>query len=517
MCFVYLSKAQYNVQTKNVPLNTEYRDALQEWNIRYLTEPFHSVYQPYLFSTITEFSDTVFSKRSYLKIKSLALSKVFNDAPNKRNQYQLQVLPIIHSIQGYDGKFTSENGVGSQMYFNINNDFTLYGLGTIYSSTFPYFLDTNVLINQFIPNIGFPLNVQKNRYNYLYWNAYASYSKSFFNFQAGRGKMFVGNGYRSLLLSDVAAPYPYLKLQANFWKIQYNVFYMLLQHYIPGHNFNTLQKKYATMHSLSVNVSKKFNLTLFENVVWQGTDTNRHRGFDPTYLSPVLFLRPQEYQQGSSDNVMMGLNASYILTKKVMFYGQLALDEFYLKEVRAGKGWWANKQGWQLGMYWINFLDIKNLNFRLEYNEVKPYTYSHGAPAQNYAHLGLPLAHPLGANFREFVSQLTYSYHRWKVQIHQVYAEIGKDSLNEKSNVGQNIFLSYTTRGKEYGNYTLQGIRTYFNHSQIEISYLIVPVMNLRANIGLIYRTNNDVAIRYTNVWLYAGLTCNVFNFYRDY
>ncbi|GIV27096.1 MAG: hypothetical protein KatS3mg027_0910 [Bacteroidia bacterium] len=514
-CFSF--QAQYNVQSKNVLLSKDYSDALQEWNIRYPSEKFHAVYQPYLFSSIVEYSDTVFSKKSYPKIKSLALSKVFNDAPNKRNQYQLQILPIIHSIQGFDGKFTSENGIGSQVYLNINNDFTLYGLGTIYSSTFPYFLDTIIQINQLIPNIGFPLNTQKNRYNYLYWNAYASYSKSFFNFQAGRGKMFIGNGYRSLLLSDVSAPYPYLKLQTNFWKIQYNVFYILLQHYIPGNSLNTLQNKYSTMHTLSVNIFKNLNLTLFENVVWQGTDTNRHRGFDPAYLSPVIFLRPQEYQQGSADNVMMGLNASYILSKKVLFYGQLALDEFYLKEIRAGKGWWANKQGWQLGMYLLNVLGIKNLNARVEYNEVKPYTYSHGSPSQNYAHLGVSLAHPFGANFREFVGQLTYSYNRWKIQFHQVYAEIGKDSLNEKSNVGQNIFLSYTTRSKEYGNYTLQGIRTYFNHSQVELSYLLTPVMNLRASIGVIIRSNNDVAVRYSNVWLYAGLNCNVFNFYRDY
>jgi hypothetical protein len=270
------------------------------------------------------------------------------------------------------------------------------------------------------------------------------------------------------------------------------------------------------MHTLSLNL-KNFNITFFENVVWQGTDTNRFRGFEPAYLNPVIFYRPQEYQQGSSDNVMMGLNASYIFPKKLQVYGQLALDEFYLKEIRAGKGWWANKQAWQLGIYALDFLGIKNLNLRLEYNEAKPYTYSHGSPAQNYAHYGMPLAHPFGANFREFVGQLRFSKGKWMILFHQVYAEIGKDSLSAKSNVGQNIFLSYTTHSKEYGNYTLQGIRTYFNHSQLDVSYLLIPVMNLRAQIGIAYRANNDVMIKYKNVWVFAGLSCNVFNFYRDY
>jgi len=509
--------AQYNVISKNILLQKDYSDALQEWSIRYPSEKFHSVFQPYLSSTIIEFSDTVFKKASYPKIKSLALSKVFNDAPNKRNQYQLQILPIIHSIQGYDGKFTSENGLGTQLYLNINNDFTAYGQVSAYSSTFPYFLDTLIYQHQFIPGIGFPLSFQKNTYNYVYWNAYASYTKSAFNIQLGNGKMFIGNGYRSLLLSDISSPYPYLKLQANFWRIQYNVFYMLLQHYIPGSDLNSIQKKYATMHTLSLNVTKKINITLFENVVWQGTDANRHRGFDPTYINPVIFFRPQEYQQGSSDNVMMGLNLSYTIPKKVQFYGQLALDEFYLKEIRAGKGWWANKQAWQLGIYALNFLSIPQLNCRIEYNEAKPFTYSHGSPAQNYAHFGQSLAHPFGANFKELVFQLNYAYNKWQIRFHQVYAEIGKDSLSPKSNVGQNIFLSYTTRQKEYGNYTLQGVRTFFNHSQLELSYLIIPVMNLRAQTGIIYRQQTDVAFRFTNLWFYAGISCNAFNFYRDY
>lgn len=214
---------------------------------------------------------------------------------------------------------------------------------------------------------------------------------------------------------------------------------------------------------------------------------------------------------------MMGLNLSYTISKKVQFYGQLALDEFYLKEIRAGKGWWANKQAWQLGIYALNFLSIPQLNCRIEYNEAKPFTYTHGSPAQNYAHFGQSLAHPFGANFKELVFQLNYTYNKWRIRFHQVYAEIGKDSLSPKSNVGQNIFLSYTTRQKEYGNYTLQGVRTFFNHSQLELSYLIVPVMNLRAQTGFIYRQQTDVAFRFTNLWFYAGISCNVFNFYRDY
>ncbi len=509
--------AQNQLEAKNVLLEESHSDLLQNWNIQYPSYTFHAVYKPYLFSTIKEYNDTVFPKQGHVKIKSNFLAKTLNDAPNKRIQYQPQILPLVHSIQGYDGKFVSENGIGSQVYLNVNNDFTCYLSGIVYNSSFPFFLDTAIRNTQIIRGIGLPLSANKNNYQYLYWNSYASYSKGFFNFQLGNGKMFVGNGYRSLLLSDISSPYPYLKLQANFWHMQYNVFYCLLKSYVPGSNIESIQNKYSTMHTLSWNITKKFNFTFFENVIWQGSDKYRNRGFDPNYLNPAVMLRPQEYSQGSPDNVMIGLNTSYIFSKKFFTYGQLALDEFYLKEIRAGKGWWGNKQAWQLGMKFLDCFGVQNLSLRVEYNEARPYTYSHGAVTQNYAHMGQPLAHPLGANFREFIGTINYSLNKWNIRLHQVYAEVGKDSLAANSNVGQNIFLTYTTHTKEYGNYTLQGVRTFMSHSQADFSYLIVPAMNMRLQLTVIYRTNTDVYYNLQNLYVGFGITCNHFNFYRDY
>ncbi|MFT6717274.1 MAG: hypothetical protein ACJA0Q_001926, partial [Saprospiraceae bacterium] len=42
-----------------------------------------------------------------------------------------------------------------------------------------------------------------------------------FNFQFGHGKNFLGDGYRSLLLSDNAFNYPFLKIETTFWNIKY--------------------------------------------------------------------------------------------------------------------------------------------------------------------------------------------------------------------------------------------------------------------------------------------------------
>ena len=50
-----------------------------------------------------------------------------------------------------------------------------------------------------------------------------------FTLQFGHGKHFIGNGYRSLLLSDNSFNYPFLRIQTTFGKIQYTNLYAELQ------------------------------------------------------------------------------------------------------------------------------------------------------------------------------------------------------------------------------------------------------------------------------------------------
>jgi hypothetical protein len=358
-----------------------------------------------------------------------------------------------------------------------------------------------------------------NSYSFSNFSGYASYSPNkIFNFQLGNGKHFIGDGYRSLILSDIANNYPYFRINANFWHIQYNVWYTWLRDISNSNGIKkNFQDKFSTMHYLSWNVTKEFNLSVFENIIWQGTDSNRTRGYDVNYLNPVVFFRPQEYSVGSPDNAFIGLNSSLKLFSCLKLYGQLALDEFYLKEIRARRGWWANKQGWQLGLKYVNALKIKGLTLQAEYNAVRPYTYSHGSPPQNYAHYGQPLAHPFGANFKEYLGIISYRAGRIIVSAQGVYALIGMDSAGV-SNVGQNIFLSYTTRPMDYGNKTTQGVKTTFMQSDVRITYLLVPQMNLRVELGYIQRSQrNEKGAELQDPYFYFGIKTSFWNFYRDY
>ncbi len=511
--------SQENPIARNVFLNQETQQVLDEWNIKFPNQIFHSSFRPYLMSTLEEFHDSCVKYKHYT-IKNFFLSKTFNEGPDKRNQFNFQVLPVADLQTGYDllgKKNVNELSGGLHAKLNINNDFTLEGTALAGNVSYPFFTDTLIQNNKFIPGMGIAYK-SGNTYNYSNFSGSASYSPNkTFNFQLGNGKHFIGDGYRSLILSDVANNYPYFRINTNIWNIQYSVWYTWLKH-IPGPNSSKreFQNKFSTMHYLSWNATKELNISFFENIIWQGTDTNRSRGFDVNYLNPIIVYRPQEYSVGSPDNAFIGLNVSAKLFSCLKMYGQLALDEFLLKEIRAGRGWWANKQAWQLGLKYVDAFKVKGLTIQAEYNEVRPYTYTHGSVPQNYAHYGQPLAHPMGANFKEYLGFITYRKNRIMFSAQGVYAIIGKDSAN--SNLGNNIFLSYTTRPFEYGHKTTQGVKTNFLQSDLRLTYLVLPGMNLRIELGYIQRSEKtDSGLELENPYVYFGIKTSFWNFYRDY
>lgn len=512
--------SQNNPQAQNAFINQETQHSIDFWNIKSPNLEFHSSFKPYLFSTLNAFSDTVVPFAHHA-IKNFFLSKTFNESPQKRNPFNVQILPLVDIKGGYDlltNNILAENIGGVFTKVNVNNDFT-FALTAIGGRVrYPNFIDTAVQTSGLIPGLGRAYKNTNDSYNFSNVSGYVSYSPNqVFNFQVGNGKHFIGEGYRSLLLSDISNNNPYFGINANVWRIQYNVWYSWMKDFsrYDGSQKN-LQNKYGTFHYLSFNAFKELNISFFENVVWQGTDTNRVRTFEVNYLNPIIFYRPQEYSVGSADNSMMGLNISGKVFGCLKLYVQAVADEFFLKEIRARKGWWANKQGWQFGAKYINAFNIKGLSLQAEYNQVRPYTYTHGSVQQNYAHYGQALAHPFGANFKEYIGFINYRTKRIGLNIQGLSAVIGVDTMG--SNLGQNIFVSYTTRPREYGHKTTQGDKLKLMQSDINLTYYLLPQMNMRLELGYIQRAvETESGYKLQSPYIYLGFKTSIHQFYRDF
>lgn len=283
----------------------------------------------------------------------------------------------------------------------------------------------------------------------------------------GYDKNFIGNGHRSLFLSDFGNNNLFLKLNTRIWKLNYQNLFMELHNADDRVGDKLIGKKYAAMHHLDVNITKWLNIGLFEGVVF-----GRRDRFDFGYLNPIIFYRSIELQNGSFDNSVAGLDFKANFAKKFQVYGQLLLDEFKLSEIRAGDGWWGNKFGFQLGGKYIDAFNIKNLDLQLEHNRVRPFTYSHRDSVANYTHYNQPLAHPLMANFSETIGILRYQpAPKWMIQGKLIAYKQGRDS--SAVSYGSNIFLPHLApyRTSDYGFSIGSGWQTNVVYASLLVSY----------------------------------------------
>ncbi|HET9431222.1 MAG TPA: hypothetical protein VFO70_08595, partial [Chitinophagaceae bacterium] len=294
----------------------------------------------------------------------------------------------------------------------------------------------------------------------------------------GYDKNFIGNGHRSLFLSDFSNNALFLKLNTRIWKLNYqNLFMELHSAEIPGGD-KLLPKKYAVMHHLDIALSRWLNLGLFEGVVF-----GRANRFDLGYLNPVIFYRSIEQQNGSFDNSVVGLDFKANLPRRFQIYGQLSLDEFLLSEIRKNRGWWANKWGIQLGAKYIDAFNIKNLDLQVEHNRVRPFTYSHRDSVANYTHYNQPLAHPLMANFKEWIGIARYQpAPKWLAVAKLIYYQQGRDSSG--TNYGANIFLPNTPpyRTSDFGFNIGSGWKTNVFYASFLLSYELRENLFLELN-----------------------------------
>ena len=287
-----------------------------------------------------------------------------------------------------------------------------------------------------VPGEGYYKNFKTTGYDYFDARGYFSFNVTkYIDVSFGYDKNFIGNGYRSLFLSDFSNNILFLKVNTRIWKLNYQNLFMELNATEPRGPDRLLAKKYATMHHLDVGVTKWLNLGLFEGIIF-----GRKDHFEFGYINPIIFYRSIEQQNGSFDNAVVGFDAKANVAHKFQFYGQLLIDEFVLSELKAGKGWWGNKYGIQVGAKYIDAFNIPNLDLQVEVNRVRPFTYSHEDSVTNYTHYNQPLAHPLGANFQELIGLLRYQpAPKWNIQAKAIYYYQGKDSTNGSS-FGSNIF-----------------------------------------------------------------------------
>ncbi len=464
--------------------------------------------------------------------KSWLYRKLFHEHLVEVRQPDFNVFMDLHAdlnvgrTNAGGGKNTWLNTRGASIQGNIGKQLYFETYFFENQGAFPAYLDTFIRKYRVVPGQGEIRNFSGGKaFDYAYVNAKLSYTPSkFLNLTAGYGSNSIGDGYRSLILSDVPFSYPYLKATINLGNVQYTSMWAQFQD-MKSLSFREAEtdagyyKKWGVFHFLDWNINKKITVGLFDAVMWSDYDTTskRKRGFDWTYMNPIIFLRPAEFSVGSSDNAMIGLNVKYKVLPKLTTYGQFMLDEFKLSEFFGGEGWWANKWAMQLGFRSFDLFKVKQLDLQGEYNVVRPYTYSFRNSFANYAHYNQSLAHPLGANFQEVLGIASYTYKRWYLRGQLTYANYGLDP-DEATNYGKDIVLKdYTTRAQEYGNKIGQGIKTDLIYLTGSLAYVLNPKYNLRLEASVTGRRQKNELGTTGETMFQFGLRTTFRQFYYDF
>jgi hypothetical protein len=549
----FLWRAELNAQ-RNYPLNREFgskfeKEISSSHTSELIAESFDASSGKVVdtanraFNTISNFRPLIVSLVQIKKDKSENWFKrkikkenliIVNDTSDK---FYLTIDPLFNFEFGMDLADTS----GEKLYRNTRGVLIRGDIGKKFSfessfyenqATYAGYIDnyiasTDDLFPQsanynyaVVPGQGRSKPFRKNGYDYAMASGYVSWSPNkIFNIQVGHGKHFVGDGYRSLLLSDNAFNYPYARITTSWKNIQYTNLYTSFINLTDGgvktppHVERLFQKKTGSFQMFSINLWKHLQIGLFQGMIFEASDSTNKEHVNFNTFDPVIGVNTAVYGLHNKNNILLGATLKLKITNSISFYGQFMLDD--LSSAKSGET--GNKYGYQAGFKYFDLFTIRRLNFQVEYNSVRPYAYAADNSFQSYTHYNQALAHPLGANFNEIVGFINYRVKDFFIELKGNYIVKGNDSAGY--NYGGNIFKSssaFPAAQSLEGIQTTQGLKTTIMYEDIHIGYLINPERNSNIVIGVINRS--EMAGKTLNTqYVYISWRTSLANFYYDF
>lgn len=509
--------AYYLLLTVSIPATAQFYNLPNDYSFSLLTEKqlaakdssVHTGLKPYIHFFSAKYVNIGDTHRIFKFISDdpaveLAFYKHFLRIEPKKEKFKLRVDPLVMLEQGRDHAnrkerwlYNNTRGIIGSGYIGDNVYFeTLFAEN---QTLFPNYLRDFANSTGVIPGQGRWKGFKKIGYDYAFSSGFFSVQLlKNLNLQAGHGKQKVGNGYRSLLLSDNAFNYPYARLTQQWFKgrVQYSNIYAVFMNLDPASKFinpNTerlYQKKATSFQYLSVNLTKRLNLGLFQGMIWKTGDDHNRQHLDMHYINPIIYANAARYGLNHENNIVTGMDLKLKLTDKINIYSQLMLDR--IKKDTVSGAW-----GYQAGVCYFDALGLKNLFLQAEYNHVERGSYfdqSNTRGGQSYFHYNQNLGFTPGCG-DEFVFIADYKFKRFFANVRWHYQDV-----------------PYSNGGSEYNSY--------MKMINARIGYLINPSYNLNACVGITYRTQNFSIFNTLNNqsnYIYIGFKTSIYNLYYDF
>lgn len=499
-------------QHYNVPLNRESHLHLEHL-LNASETPYHTGFKPYIHSRIVR-DDIADYNKDTIKYYYLLSDLIFrrHAVEVKKPDFEFTMDPLFDFQFGVDPANEYD-----RMRFKNTRGFMAEGTIAKKLSFHTRFFENQVVLPQYLDDFVEQYRVMpgagrvKPFKDTIGWDYSASYGYIAFApndnwvIQFGNEKNFVGDGYRSMLLSDNAYYYPSLKASGLLMdgRMQYTTSINVLQTLERMPNNTTpeglFMRKGGTFHYLSYNVSDKLQLGLFEGTIFERVNSeDETRPYHFGYYIPVIGVNTILQGFSGNNNVVVGLNGKYRLNPKTTFYSQLAIDD--PAQLRFG---------WQAGARLFELFNVPKLTLQMEYNGASPYAYAYETPRQNYVHMNQPLAHPLGGNFHEVVTILNYEKHRFYTQAKVNVATWAEDY--GLYNYGHDVFQVPTDADQSLATSTNLRI------IDLQVGYTMNRHTKMRALFGTTLRTAKNELDTHNTTLFYIALRTNLSNYYYDF
>ena len=348
--------------------------------------------------------------------------------------------------------------------------------------------------NAVIPSAGRTKYFHTDGFDYAYAIGNVVYAPTKkLQLSTGNNSHFVGSGYRSLLLSDNSVNAPYFQVNykiSDKWTFIYmrsRILNLMRRPYTSNVEAFYEQKALATNY-ITYKVSQKLNISLFEGTIWSRGNATTSTPVNPLFFNPIPILSSQLIDT-SKLSTLLGINSEYLINSKNRVYSQIAVTNFDF-----------NSTGLQLGYRGYNFGNLKNFMLQAEYNYVPKGLYASTNRRLNYSHYNLPLAHPKGNGFQEFIVRANYEYQRFYIDLKIIVYAL--DGYQRASLLPVDKFQS-----KQHGQ---------IQHEQIEVGYRFNRKLNLTLFGSYIYR-NDATEVTSITQFFNVGIRTGLINHYNDF
>jgi len=488
----YRNEISFALNKKNIPINTGFKPILKS-EIQTAFNVDSVMYK-------TDDAELFFSKHK----RNLIYRKLFFEdfVSVKEKDFTLYVNPLFYLQYGKtdinDSTTFFINTRGIEIKGSIGKKISYYSSFRENQARFRSYIYDWAWNRLVVPGQG---ALKKNLsdlsiYDFSNASGYLSYSPfTSLNIQIGQAKNFIGEGHRSLFLSDNAMNYPFVKFSFTYKNFKYVSMFTQFrdfEHEYYDYHF----RKHAAFNYATYNYKNKIEIGLFEGVMYRTTDTSGYiNDYPADFFIPITGVRTAVNGFGGINNVLAGVNMKLKITNFIQAYGQFAIND--PKE---------EKYAYQSGLKVFDFLysRIKNLKwfFQAEYNSVSSRTYSHAdLKFQTWTHYNQEFAIPFGTDFSEIFIKSDISYKNFMIDFRYNYVTLNKNGTSS------DIYTLDTF------NYLTIPEQETVEHKTVTCSYIVNRRTGLQLYVGADYRTSNEETERF----LMFGLRTSLNNFYYDF